>query len=84
MSALASAESKVGNYTTPDYNHHPHSMFKYGSELTEEICSRSVNRSKNENFDFNTILANKNNQYDDWTDESFNWKNMIQWDDMNV
>ena len=82
MSALVSAESKFGNYTPA--NHHPHSMFEYGSELTAEICQRSVNRSINENFDFNAILANKDNQYDDWTDKTFSGKYMIQWDDMNV
>ena len=59
-------------------------MEKHGSKLTEEICSRSVNKSKNENFDFNTILANKDNQYDDWTDKSFSGFYMTQWDDMNV
>ena len=59
-------------------------MEKHGSKLTEEICSRSVNKSKNENFDFNTILANRDNQYDDWTDKSFVWENMFEWEDMNV
>ena len=45
MSELVSAESKPENYTSA--NHNPHSMFKFGSELTEEICGRSVNRSQN-------------------------------------
>ena len=83
MSALVSAEEKLGSYT-PASNLHPHSMKIWGSDLTEEICGRSVYRSKYKNFDFNDILANNMANTMGWTDPSFNFDNMFEWKDMNV
>ena len=76
MSEFVSAESKLGN----NFTQAPRVM-TFSDDLNTEICSRSVNRLLNENFDFNKILSENTGS---WTDDQFNRDNMYMWEDMRV